>query len=46
MQITDPAGLLEWHARERCSAKFHDMEDFKSKAAALEDLVKRWIEQM
>ncbi|MFO0985423.1 MAG: DUF1801 domain-containing protein [Planctomycetota bacterium] len=46
MQIDDPEGLLEWHANERCSARFHDMKEVESKAAALKDLVRQWIRQM
>jgi uncharacterized protein YdhG (YjbR/CyaY superfamily) len=46
MHITDPAGLLEWHAPERCSATFYDMKDLQSKKAALQEIVKQWIKQM
>jgi hypothetical protein len=46
MHITDPAGLLEWHAPERCSAKFYDMKDLQTKKAALQEIVKQWIKQM
>jgi uncharacterized protein YdhG (YjbR/CyaY superfamily) len=46
MRIADPASLLEWHAKDRCSAKFYDMKDFKSKVAAFQDIVNQWIRQM
>lgn len=46
MKIADPAGLLEWHASERCSVKFCDARDVRAKARALEAIVKQWIKQM
>ena len=46
LKISDPTGLLEWHAKDRCSAKFHDLRDFMAKKAALQDIVKQWIKQM
>ena len=46
MRISDPDGMLEWLAAERCAAKFHDMKDVKSKESALRRIVKQWIEQM
>ncbi|MGH7150286.1 MAG: DUF1801 domain-containing protein [Planctomycetota bacterium] len=46
MRIDDPAGLLEWHAKDRCSARFRDLEDVDSKESALRDIVRRWIRQM
>jgi hypothetical protein len=44
--IDDPSGLLEWHAKDRCSAKFYDMKDVKAKKAALQDIVKQWLKHM
>ena len=46
MRIADPAGLLEWHARDRCSAKFYNMKDVKAKAAELRNIVRQWIKQI
>lgn len=46
MRIADPGGMLEWHDKERCSAKFHDVKEVKSKSAALADIVRQWIKQM
>ena len=44
--IDDPAGLLEWLAKDRCTAKFHDMKDVRAKEAALRSIVRQWITQM
>jgi len=46
MKISDPKGLLEWHAKERCSAKFHDMREIEKNKSALQSIVKQWIKQM
>lgn len=46
MKILDPGELLEWHAKDRCSAKFHDLKDLNSKSSGLRDIVKQWIKQM
>lgn len=39
----DPAGILEWAAKDRALAKFMDVKDVKAKKAALTDIVKRWV---
>src|SRR5271155_647002 len=39
LEISDPTGLLEWHAKDRCSAKFSDLKDFAAKKRALQDIV-------
>jgi hypothetical protein len=46
IQIDDPSGLLEWLAKERCMATFHDGKDVRSKKSALAAIVKQWIKQM
>ena len=46
MRISDPSGMLEWLAEERCAAKFHDLEDVRAKEPALRNIVKQWIRQM
>ncbi|MEO8101993.1 MAG: DUF1801 domain-containing protein [Betaproteobacteria bacterium] len=43
MAISDPAGLLEWLARERCAAKFRDMHSIKAGKSAFENIVRQWI---
>jgi hypothetical protein len=46
LEIKDPAGLLEWLAKDRCAVKFYDMSDVNSKKTALEDIVRQWIKGM
>ena len=46
VKIADPKGLLAWHAKERCSAKFHDMQEIEKNKSALQSIVKQWIKQM
>ena len=46
LRIDDPDGLLEWHAKDRASAIFHDAREVKAKTAALRRIVKQWIAQM
>lgn len=46
LQIADPAGLLEWLAKDRCLVTFADGKDVKEKKAALESVVREWIRQM
>lgn len=46
IRIDDPGGLLEWHAKDRCSARFTGAEDAQAKRAALTSIVKQWIKQM
>jgi hypothetical protein len=42
-QISDPDRLLEWLAKDRCAAKFRDLNEVKAKRAALQDIVRQWI---
>jgi hypothetical protein len=46
IKIDDPDGLLEWHAKDRCSAKLAGVADVKARKAALENIVKQWVKQM
>lgn len=46
VRIDDPLGLLEWHAKDRCSAKFRDLKEVQARADALRDVVIRWIRRM
>lgn len=45
-KIADPQGILEWHAADRCSVKFHGLDDFNAKAASFKAIVKQWIKQL
>ena len=46
MQIADPAGLLEWLAKERCLVTLGDGKDVQAKRAALQAIVREWIRQL
>jgi hypothetical protein len=35
--------LLEWLAKDRCAATFHDLNEVEAKRAALQDIVRQWI---
>ena len=41
--MDDTSGLLEGNHKDRREAKFHSLEDVKSKKRALEKLVKNWL---
>ncbi|WP_441292681.1 DUF1801 domain-containing protein [Sorangium sp. KYC3313] len=42
-KIADPAGLLEWLAKDRCLVTFSDGKDIQAKRAALEAVLREWI---
>ena len=46
MQIADPAGLLQWLAKDRCLVTFSDRKDIQAKRAALEAIIREWIGQL
>jgi len=46
MQIADPAGLLQWLAKDRCLVTLADVKDIQAKRAALEAIVRAWIRQL
>ncbi|WP_437499016.1 DUF1801 domain-containing protein [Sorangium sp. So ce1099] len=46
LEIADPAGLLEWLARDRCLVTFSDGEDVQAKRAALESVLRAWLRQV
>ncbi|CAN95414.1 MULTISPECIES: DUF1801 domain-containing protein [Sorangium] len=43
LEIADPAGLLEWLAKDRCLVTFSDGEDVQAKRAALESVLRAWL---
>lgn len=43
-EFKDPAGLLEWVAKDRALANFKDAKDVKSKKKALTEVVERWVQ--
>ena len=46
MKIADPAGMLEWLAKDRCLVTFTDAKDIQAKRAALQAIVREWIRQL
>lgn len=42
--VSDPAGLLKWLAADRAILVFAENAEIESKADALGDLVRRWID--
>src|SRR5688500_16018800 len=44
--IDDPDSLLEWLAKDRASAKFHDLEDIDAKRSAFADVIRQWIKHV
>lgn len=41
--IADPEALLEWLAKDRASAIFHDLQEIEAKRSAFEAVVRQWI---
>ncbi|WP_437774495.1 DUF1801 domain-containing protein [Sorangium sp. So ce1097] len=46
VEIGDPAGLLEWRAKNRCLVTFVDEKEIQEKRAALETILRAWIRLM
>ena len=45
-KVEDPAGLLTWLGKERCSAWFQGAADVEGKRGALGEVVRQWIAQL
>lgn len=45
-KIDDPKLLLEWLAADRCAVRFRDPADVRAKKAALQGIVRQWIETL
>ena len=43
-KIADPTGLLKWLAKDRGVVTFEDASDVETKATALQDLLRQWIQ--
>lgn len=43
VKVADPAGLLEWLAKDRCSVTLGDGKELQAKGAALQALLREWI---
>ncbi|WP_437284224.1 DUF1801 domain-containing protein [Sorangium sp. So ce406] len=46
VEIADPAGLLEWVAKDRCLVTFSDGQELQEKRVALETVLRAWIRLM
>lgn len=44
--VEDPAALLKWLDKDRAIVVFSNLEDFKAKQAAFEQIVRQWIGRM
>ncbi len=46
LSIRDPAGVLEWLAKERAAVRFRDLKAVQSGKAAFAGIVRQWIAGM
>lgn len=46
LAVADPAGLLAWRSNDRAVASFRSLDDVDAKRAALDELVRAWIEHV
>jgi len=46
MKIADPARLLVWPAKDRCLVSITSAKDLREKRAALQSILREWIEQL
>jgi hypothetical protein len=44
--IADPDALLEWLAKDRASASFHDLQEIEAKRSAFEAVIRQWIKKV
>jgi len=44
MTIADPSGLLEWLAKDRCLVTISDAKELQARRAALEAIVREWLQ--
>jgi uncharacterized protein DUF1801 len=44
VEVDDPGELLQWLGKERAIVKLADMKEIKAKKAALQAVVRQWIE--
>ena len=44
--ISDPAGLLQWLGKDRCSARFTDLDGLQANQQHLQAIVRQWIAQL
>ena len=41
--VADPESLLEWLAKDRASATFHDLKDIDARGSAFAHIIRQWI---
>lgn len=46
LKIADPAGLLEWLAKDRCLVTLETEKDIQKKRAALQAITREWIRHL
>lgn len=46
VEIPDPAGLLDWLARDRAAVVFRDMDDLVARRAAFVTLLGHWLQRL
>jgi len=44
--IADPEALLEWLAKDRASATFHDLKDIDARGPAFANVIRQWIQHV
>ncbi|HZI13566.1 MAG TPA: DUF1801 domain-containing protein [Myxococcus sp.] len=43
VKVADPAGLLEWLAKDRCMVTFQDAKDIQARGPALQAVLREWL---
>ncbi len=43
VKVDDPAGLLEWLAKDRCLVTLKDAKDIQARGAALQAVLREWM---
>ncbi|WP_163999609.1 DUF1801 domain-containing protein [Pyxidicoccus caerfyrddinensis] len=46
VKVDDPAGLLEWLAKDRCLVTFSDAKDIQARGAALQAILREWMKSV
>lgn len=45
-QISDPTGLLQWLAKDRCLVNFDSVKHVEANRLALQSIIRQWIERL
>jgi hypothetical protein len=46
LAIDDPAKLLTWLGKDRCTLEFRDVREIRARSTAVRAIVKQWIERL